>query len=186
MRETSEQKRWRLVLDDAESPEPLKAEARRALGIEPESTPHILEYSPQMDSLVEFYWNRRKPELEEWDPTAEKVYSLLVDYLVLGGNESFPVAEDAETLLFVFKVCRSPWMRRRVSRALLAIRLFDRDRLPVDVRRSIEETLTSITDFDPVKPDGLDFLSLIQMSQHTNTTHTTEQTNLGEHSANCN
>jgi|ERR1035438_1764814 hypothetical protein len=182
MRETSEQKKWRLVLDDAESPESLRVEARKALGITPEPTTHTVEYSPQMDSLVEFYWNRRKSELEEWDPTAEKVYSLLVEYLVLGGSESFPVTQDAGTLLFVFEVCRSPWMRRRVSRALLAIRLFDRDRLPVDVRRRIEEALTSITDFDPVKPDGLDFLGLIQMSQSTNTTATTQQT-LGEHNA---
>ena len=161
MRETSEQNKWRLVLDDAESPESLKAEARKALGI-PTATTHIFEYGPQMDPLVESFWNRRKCDLEEWEPTAEKVYLLLVDYLVLGGSQSFRVIEDAEILLFVFGVCRSAWMRRRVARALLAIRLFDIDRLPVDMRRRINDALTSISDFDPMELDACDFAGMIQ------------------------
>jgi hypothetical protein len=162
MRETSEQKRWRLVLDDAESPELLKAEARRALGIAPESTPHILEYSPQMDSLVEFYWHRQKSELEERNPTAEKIYSLLVDYLVLGGGDSFPVEEDSETLLSVLGVCRSDWMRRRATRALLTIRVLDGAKLSPQTRQNIDDALNS-SDSDMLKPaaNELDWLGLL-------------------------
>jgi hypothetical protein len=164
-RETTEQKQWRLILDDAETPPALKDEARRNLGIEAETCQSVV-YSADLDSIVESYWNRRKDELEERHPVAERVYQILVSQNILGGNPA-EVEEDAEILLTVFDCCRSDWMRHKTARALLSIRCcLDRTAVNPDTLRRIDDALSSIVDFDVTQPQvgHPDWLGLIQRS----------------------
>ncbi len=145
--DTAEQRRWRAVLSDNESSEELRTEARQRLGLQPDPSSSI-RYRAELDVLVESYWNRRKADLEERDPSAERVYLTLVRWAILGGNSQFAEADAATLLNDVMPACRSEWMRRRAyQRALLTIFKLDRASIPPELAAKMIAALASVEDF---------------------------------------
>jgi len=166
VRQTAEHKRWSLVLTDPQSPPELRAEAQKHLGLSADSSlPGT--YRASLDAVVQGFWHRRKNELEQRDPIAERVYHSLVSLLVLGGNPA-TVVSDTETVLAAFAVCRTSWMRRKTARALLSAVILHRDSIPTDLRERVEAALDSITDVDVQRPEERDWLQLTRKTSNHN------------------
>jgi len=158
------------VLADPQSPPELRAEAQKHLGLAADSRlPGT--YRASLDAVVESYWHRRKNELEQRDPVAERVYHSLVCLLLLGGNPT-TVASDTQIVLAAFAVCRTSWMRRKTGRALLSALILHRDSISIDLRERVEGALDSITDFDVQRPEERDWLQLTRTANDHETAHT--------------
>lgn len=171
MRQTAEQKRWALVLADPQSPPELRAEARSHLGITADPSPQH-QYTAALDSVVESYWHKRREELEQRDPIAERTYLALASLIFLGGSPA-TVNADAEIIVAAFSACRSTWMRRKAGRALLAILVLNGDSISINLRNRLEAALGSITDFDVHRPEERDLLEVLCIAKE----HETETAN---------
>jgi hypothetical protein len=153
--ETSEQRRWRLILDDVESSSDLQNEARKHLGLAIEAKP--IRYTADLDEPVQSYWGVGKSELEDRHPIAETVYFVLVRCCLMGGCFG-QASADAEILLSVLATARSPWMRTRISRSLLTLKALHPTELSPDQLTRINAALELIHDSD----DEEDWLGLVE------------------------
>ncbi len=171
MNQSTEQKRWSLILADPQSPAELQADARARLGIKADPSPQLLRaYRASLDSFVESFWGVRCEDWERRDAVAEAVYSILVRWLLLGGIPEL-ADSDAANLLEILGICRSHWMRYRVARSLLTIRLRHKESITSETCHAIESALNAL-DFDYTKAEQWDWLELLRVAKHETTTET--------------
>ncbi len=146
MKPTVEQRHWRAVLDDPQTPRELRVEAARHLSIK---IPVDDSYTAELDELVQSYWGTRPSDDPEADPrnaVAEKVCHAVAGLTLLGGVPNTVVA-DTETVLDAFAACQSSWMRDTCLQALSSA-CFYRNSLPEEIFIRIKAALDSVTDFD--------------------------------------
>jgi hypothetical protein len=165
--------KWELLLNDPSTPEELKSEARAKLGLQAEPAAGF-EYKARLDSVVESFWGKRPPDDPEAAPRnaqAEAAYLILVRWLLLGGVSDL-AESDAAKLLEILGTCRSHWMRYRVARSLLTIRVLHNEAITFETRHSIESALNALG-FDYTQAEEQDWLELLRIAKQ----HETETSN---------